>query len=128
MSNICSLSMDNTHNNVEFGVLQKTSKQSLISIFFYIGRGDTLDYTKTGPPPTISWIRPCLSNLLPTSHSTRLTRQTDQHIITQFQCQTDNFKSSFLPSTINAWNNTLNSNLRQIKTITTFKRTLHVNI
>ena len=31
MSNICSLSMDNTHNNVEFGVLQKTSKQSLIS-------------------------------------------------------------------------------------------------
>ena len=55
--------MDNTHNNVEFGVLQKTSKQSLISIFFYIKRGDTplpyppalgtssLDYTKTGPPP-----------------------------------------------------------------------------
>ena len=41
MSNICSLSMDNTHNNVEFGVFQKTSKQSLISIFFYIGRGDT---------------------------------------------------------------------------------------
>ena len=31
MSNICSLSMDNTHNNDEFGMLQKTSKQSLIS-------------------------------------------------------------------------------------------------
>ena len=37
--------MDNTHNNVEFGVLQKTSKQSLISIFFYIGTG--------GHPPPI---------------------------------------------------------------------------
>ena len=35
------MSILNTHNNVEFGVLQKTSKQSLISIFFYIGRGDT---------------------------------------------------------------------------------------
>ena len=34
MSNICSLSMENTQNNVEFGVLQKTSKQSLISFFF----------------------------------------------------------------------------------------------
>ena len=34
MSNICSFSMENTHHNVEFGVLQKTSKQSLISIFF----------------------------------------------------------------------------------------------
>ena len=42
MSNICSLSMDNTHNNVEFGVLQKTSKQSLISIFVYLGRGGHL--------------------------------------------------------------------------------------
>ena len=48
MSNICSFSMENTHNNVEFGVLQKTSKQSLILIFFQIGRGDTpLPY----PPP-----------------------------------------------------------------------------
>ena len=30
MSNICPLSMENKHDNVEFGVLQKTSKQSLI--------------------------------------------------------------------------------------------------
>ena len=39
MSNICSFSMANTHNNVEFGVLQKTYKQSLISIFFKIREG-----------------------------------------------------------------------------------------
>ena len=72
MSNICSLSMDNTHNNVEFGVLQKTSKQSLISIFLLnreggghplpppiptprsglrpSNKGFALAYTKTGPP------------------------------------------------------------------------------
>ena len=72
MSNICSLSMENTHTNVEFWVIQKTSKQSLISIFFYIGRGPhPLPYpppsryfvprsraspllTQTQPPPTIS--------------------------------------------------------------------------
>ena len=78
MSNICSFSMENTHNNVEFGVLQKTSKQSLILIFFLIGRGDTpppiptprsalrpsikgfaLVYTNSTPPPIISYIRPC---------------------------------------------------------------------
>ena len=79
MSNICSLSMDNTHNNVEFGVLQKTSKQSLISMFFYIGRGDTpLPYqapardfvpqSKASPvitqnlnPPTHNFLDPPLS-------------------------------------------------------------------
>ena len=46
--------MENAHNNVEFGVLQKTSKQSLISIFFYIGRGNTPSHspllTQTRPP------------------------------------------------------------------------------
>ena len=40
MSNICSFIMENTHNNVEFGVLgvlQKTSKQILFLIFFQMG-------------------------------------------------------------------------------------------
>ena len=64
MSNIWSLSMANTHNNVEFGVLQKTSKQSLISIFFYIRRGDTpLPY----PPPA--------RNFVPRSRASPLLRQ-----------------------------------------------------
>ena len=36
--------MEKTRTNVEFGVLQKTSKQSLISIFF------ALVYTKLDPP------------------------------------------------------------------------------
>ena len=62
---------------MEFGVLQKTSKQSLISNFFYIERGDTPSHThpplgtssldqglrpcllKLDPPSIISWIRPC---------------------------------------------------------------------
>ena len=77
MSNICSLSMGNTHNNVEFGVLQKTSKQSLISIFFHIGEGGHPPPIPTHPPlgtssldhgihpslheldPQVSQIRPC---------------------------------------------------------------------
>ena len=38
--------MENTHKSVEFRVPQKTSKQSLFSIFFHIGRGDM-----HAPPP-----------------------------------------------------------------------------
>ena len=67
MSNICSFSMENTHNNVEFGVLQKTSKQSLILIFFQIGRGKTPFHTH--PPLGTSFLdqglRPCLHKLDP---------------------------------------------------------------
>ena len=53
MSNICPLSMENTHNNVEFGVLQKTSKHSLISIFFYIGKVDFLLHREGRLRPSI---------------------------------------------------------------------------
>ena len=49
MSYICSLGIENTHTNVEFGVLHKTSKQSLISIFFYKARPSPL-LTQTRPP------------------------------------------------------------------------------
>ena len=74
MSNICSFSMENTHNNVEFGVLQKTSKQSLILIFFQIGRGETplpyppparhFVYTNSTPPPTQNVLDPPLTGEL----------------------------------------------------------------
>ena len=42
--------MENTHKSVEFGMLQKTSKQSLI--FFCIGMGDTPSHTPPPPPGT----------------------------------------------------------------------------
>ena len=76
MSNICPISMENTHNNVEFGVIQKTSKQSLISIFFYIGRGDTPPPPLPYPPPLgISsldqGLRPCLHKPYPPPPWTR---------------------------------------------------------
>ena len=64
--------------NTDFGVLQKSSKHFLISIFFQMGRGDTplpdppparhfvprtraspLSMTIHAPPSTKSWIRHC---------------------------------------------------------------------
>ena len=64
--------------NTDFGVLQKSSKHFLISIFFQVGRGDTplpdppparhfvprtraspLSMTIHAPPSTKSWIRHC---------------------------------------------------------------------
>ena len=66
--------------NTDFGVLQKSSKHFLISIFFQMGRGDTplphppparhflprtraspLSMTIHAPPSTKSWIRHCIS-------------------------------------------------------------------
>ena len=111
MSNICSFSMENTHNNVEFGVLQKTSKQSLISILFNIGRGDTpLPY----PPPGRNFVPrsrlcPCLHKLDPPPHP-KFPRSAPDHTIifdTKFSfslavgqgsCQACNLLFVFFPS------------------------------
>ena len=67
MSSICSFSMEKTHTNVEFGVLQKTSKQSLISIFFQIGRGTPPSHTHPplGTSSLDQGLRPCLHQLDP---------------------------------------------------------------
>ena len=50
-----------------FGVLQKTSKQSLISIFFYIGGGTPLSHTHPplGTSSLDQGLRPCLHKLDP---------------------------------------------------------------
>ena len=65
-----------------------------------------------------------LTQILPQTHSTRITRQSNSNRLEQFQCRTESFKRSFFPSTIDSWNNTLDDNHRQIGSKNIFKRTI----
>ena len=97
MSNICSFSMENTHNNVEFGVLQKTSKQSLILIFFQIGRGDTPSHTHPplGTSSLDQGLCPCLHKLDPPTQNfldpplppPPQSRRTDNSALEKLRCR-----------------------------------------
>jgi len=63
-----------------------------------------------------------LTQILPQLNITRITRQTNKHILGQFQCRTEMFRRSFFPSTIDLWNNNLTETHRQIKNVASFKR------
>ena len=66
-----------------------------------------------------------LIDLIPQSHSSRITRQTDRQLIQQIRCRLDTYKRSFIPSTIDLWNNKLDDKTRRISNKTTFKQALN---
>ena len=66
-----------------------------------------------------------LIDLIPQSHSSRITRQTDRKLIQQIRCRLDTYKRSFIPSTIDLWNNKLDYKTRCITNKTTFKQSLN---
>ena len=61
-----------------------------------------------------------LTQILPRPTISRNTRQAHKHILGQFKCRREVFKRSFLPSTIDSWNNTLSESDRQTSNKTTF--------
>ena len=69
-----------------------------------------------------------LTQLLPQLHASRTTRQTNKHLLGQFQCRTELFKRSFFPSTISSWNNSITETIRQIPISATFKRRIRDNL
>ena len=66
-----------------------------------------------------------LIDLIPQSHSSRITRQTDRQLIQQSRCRLDTYERSFIPSTIDLWNNKLDDKTRRISNKTTFKQALN---
>ena len=67
-----------------------------------------------------------LIGLIPESHSSRITRQTDRQLIQQIRCRLNTHKIIYsIDNYIDLWNNKLDDKTRRISNKTTFKQALN---